>query len=206
MLGDGEVGRMFLIKSRADKAFTIVELLIVIVVIGVLAAITIVAFNGIQNRAKNTSIENMVSQYRRALATYVAENGDYPTGTTSACLGTQSFYTANGNCLNVSGAITSTFETEIRKVLANPPNPEPICYSMYSGCRRNMTYHYNNSWQVDGSPHGYYLIYFLGGNGACTLKDNLEGSYGNFSSTTSRGYMERHSGTTMCIVQLPNPA
>ncbi|RYF28607.1 MAG: prepilin-type N-terminal cleavage/methylation domain-containing protein, partial [Chloroflexi bacterium] len=35
-----------------NRGFTIVELLIVIVVIGILAAITIVAFNGIQNRGK----------------------------------------------------------------------------------------------------------------------------------------------------------
>lgn len=39
-------------KLKDEKGFTIVELLIVIVVIGILAAITIVAFNGVQNRAK----------------------------------------------------------------------------------------------------------------------------------------------------------
>lgn len=38
--------------------FTIVELLIVIVVIGVLAAIVIVAYNGIQNRANDTAIQS----------------------------------------------------------------------------------------------------------------------------------------------------
>lgn len=47
------------IASRADinrKGFTIVELLIVIVVIGILAAITIVAYNGVQDRARATAI------------------------------------------------------------------------------------------------------------------------------------------------------
>ena len=37
--------------SIRQKGFTIVELLIVIVVIGILAAITVVAYNGIQERA-----------------------------------------------------------------------------------------------------------------------------------------------------------
>jgi len=42
------------IKSN-KKGFTIVELLIVIVVIAILAAISIVAYNGIQNRGKTSS-------------------------------------------------------------------------------------------------------------------------------------------------------
>lgn len=40
------------VLSGRDRGFTIVELLIVIVVIGILAAITIVAFNGVQERAR----------------------------------------------------------------------------------------------------------------------------------------------------------
>lgn len=187
------------------RGFTIVELLIVIVVIGILAAITIVAFNGVQARADNTATENLVSQYKKALATYVVEHGQYPTGTSGACMGTQEFYADNGNCFNVTGTISTTFETEIRKVLTNPPNPKPDCHEMYSGCRRNLTFYHNASWQIDGEAHPFYLIYFLRDNGDCTLPGNLQGSYGNFSSTFTRGYMERHSGTTMCIMKLPTP-
>lgn len=40
-----------------QRGFTIVEILIVIVVIGVLAAIIIVAYNGIQDRARTAKIE-----------------------------------------------------------------------------------------------------------------------------------------------------
>jgi len=40
---------------KKDRGFTIVELLIVIVVIAILAAITIVAYNGVQNRAKTSA-------------------------------------------------------------------------------------------------------------------------------------------------------
>lgn len=39
-----------------NSGFTIVELLIVIVVIGILAAITIVAYNGVQDRAKSSAM------------------------------------------------------------------------------------------------------------------------------------------------------
>lgn len=44
--------------NKSTSGFTIVELLIVIVVIGILAAITIVAYNGVQNRAFDTSIQS----------------------------------------------------------------------------------------------------------------------------------------------------
>ncbi len=44
--------------NSAPRGFTIVELLIVIVVIGILATIVIVAYNGVQNRAFDTSVKN----------------------------------------------------------------------------------------------------------------------------------------------------
>ena len=61
-----------------QKGFTIVELLIVIVVIGILAAIVIVAFNGIQTRAKETSIKSDISNFEKKIKLWHAENGRYP--------------------------------------------------------------------------------------------------------------------------------
>lgn len=66
---------------RKDRGFTIVELLIVIVVIAILAAITIVAYNGIQNRAKATSGQNLASQIAKKSETYNTLTSVYPTFT-----------------------------------------------------------------------------------------------------------------------------
>jgi len=60
------------------RGFTIVELLIVIVVIGILAAITIVAYNGIQKRARDTSRTTEISSLMKAIELYRIDNGVYP--------------------------------------------------------------------------------------------------------------------------------
>lgn len=62
---------------QKQKGFTIVELLIVIVVIGILAAITIVAFNGIQSRARDNVRKQDLAQLSKALKLYATDNGDY---------------------------------------------------------------------------------------------------------------------------------
>ena len=58
--------------------FTIVELLIVIVVIAILAAITIVAFNGIQDRARYSAMQSDFEKLHKALEMYKVDHGAYP--------------------------------------------------------------------------------------------------------------------------------
>lgn len=58
--------------------FTIVELLIVIVVIGILAAITIVAYGGIQSRARDVKRTDDAAKIMGTLEAYKVLNGKYP--------------------------------------------------------------------------------------------------------------------------------
>lgn len=70
-------------KANKQTGFTIVELLIVIVVIGILAAITLVAYNGLQDRANDSARTSAVSQIRKALEAYRAVHGNYPPHTSA---------------------------------------------------------------------------------------------------------------------------
>jgi len=113
-------------KSRSG--FTIVELLIVIVVIAILAAISIVAYNGMQTRAENTKTINAVSAWVKALQLYKADKGVYPT--THSCLGDTNTYadSHNGRCwgLNSDGAwfVNSTFLSQMSDYIGSTyPSP-----------------------------------------------------------------------------------
>lgn len=61
------------------NGFTVVELLIVIVVIGILASITVVAYNGVHTRARATAAIAKLNVYEKALEQYLAIHGAYPT-------------------------------------------------------------------------------------------------------------------------------
>ena len=60
------------------KAFTLVEIMIVVVIIGLLAAMAIPAFNRVREKSQNTALANDLRAFAQAFETYALENGGYP--------------------------------------------------------------------------------------------------------------------------------
>ena len=70
-------------NTSKNKAFTIIELLIVIVIIGVLVAITAVSYNGITKSAKESALKSELKQANTELEVAKAKTGTTPTNTDS---------------------------------------------------------------------------------------------------------------------------
>lgn len=65
-------------NTARAAGFTIVELLIVIVVIGILAGLVITTYNGVQQRARDATRKTAINAIDGQLETFYAQNGYYP--------------------------------------------------------------------------------------------------------------------------------
>jgi prepilin-type N-terminal cleavage/methylation domain-containing protein len=165
--------------------FTIVELLIVIVVIGILAAISLVAYNGVQQKTKNAKTISAVEKYAKLLSMYKVDNGNHPSA--SSCIGvgypggrcrSDGNYVENGNNLN-----TSLLAPYLKNT---PPSPDTTVTSNYYGDNTltitGAFYNYNDpSYNSNGGGIGLIVI----GGGNCPAITGL--SIGS-SSTAADGH------------------
>ncbi len=65
---------------RSQSAFTLVELLLVLVILGVLAAIILPKFSGVSERSRITATATQLSTFKTALDAYEVDMGSYPKG------------------------------------------------------------------------------------------------------------------------------
>lgn len=117
-------------SNQFRRGFTIVELLIVIVVIGILAAITFVAYNGIQQKARVAALQSDISNAASILEIAGVTDGAYPVDLTSAGLeaspGTtyQYTYTSSSNSYCLTGTNSNVTYTVSS---ANPTPTVGVC-------------------------------------------------------------------------------
>lgn len=118
-------------KKYMKKGFTIVELLVVIVVIGILAAITIVSYTGITARANTAAAQSAGINAKSKAEIYYTEIGNYPTtfATLTGAASTTTYFltgvsfvaTANLQALASQPGTNSTLLFELCGVNATGP-------------------------------------------------------------------------------------
>ena len=65
-------------QSLVSKGFTLVELIVVVVIIGILSAIAVPAFNNAGDKAKQKEASTQLASYVKAAQAFYAENSDAP--------------------------------------------------------------------------------------------------------------------------------
>lgn len=143
-----------------QAGFTIVELLIVIVVIAILATISIVAYNGVQDRAEASKTAVAVKAYKKAFTMYKVDKGVYPS-TGGFCLGDQYGVFTGGStpsCRYSSAPLDDTGGASARDGLRpylGGQLPMPSTKFLHSGTTEFVGAHFYGSaynYTLDGNP------------------------------------------------------
>ena len=67
-------------KSKIQRGFTLIELLLVLVILGILAALVVPKFSGRTEQARVTAAQSQISTFGTALDAFEVDNGFYPKG------------------------------------------------------------------------------------------------------------------------------
>ena len=101
-----------------QKGFTLIELMIVIAIIGILAAIAIPAYQNYTIRSQVTEGISMAAGWKTSISEYYAQNGAFPNGSTTAAAGAAGKVSVSGNsvgkyvsniAVGANGVITITY-------------------------------------------------------------------------------------------------
>ena len=144
--------------ARKESGFTIVELLVVIVVIAILASISVVSYNGIQQRARDSARDSAVRSLKLALEVYKSDFNQYPIAGANP----------NSGYL-ITGLTSSLVPTYISKIPDDPDTTKHLNYvvsTAYDGYGILVPY--------ESRPQCKYLV----GSGATT------GWWNNSTTTT----------------------
>ncbi len=151
------------IKNRYSSAFTVIELIIVIIVIGILATVTIVAYNGIQQNAHKSALMSDLDNSAAIMARDFNANGAYAATVAAAdggnglptTSGTTYQYTVNNSATPPSFCLTGTNNNIIYYINSNSDTPKQgVCPVLYYDASVASSYPGSGTTWTDLSGNG----------------------------------------------------
>ena len=146
---------MLMSIKRKQQGFTIVELLIVIVVIAILAAISVVAYTGIQQRARDSQRDSDIATIAKALEMYYIDNGRFPPGSCSSDCAINGGWstTADGSWTNLAAYLVPEYISEMPEDPVSTADANPQTLGNY-----NYAYYGHQGATYCGRP--VYILVF----------------------------------------------
>lgn len=182
---------------KKHNGFTIVELLIVIVVIAILAAITVVAYNGITAQAYNSALISSAKQTVNLVNAYIAANGEYPF-TSARCA------TKDNECTDSAGVALSSSNTELMTKLETIGTPISKRPTGDANGRYGITYAYGQTRKWNNEVQPVAIQYRLKGeNKSCNIPNVMNNGQTGPSTTGNSG---SSTGYTACFIHIDGPA
>lgn len=152
---------------RNNQAFTIVELMVVIVVIGILTTIVVLSYQGVQRQTRDAQRETTVAIISSALEKYYEKNGEYPAD--------DQFNTASepDAITSLSGAATTLGLKESDLTTTSGS-------SLYAYCANGSTCNgTSSSWLTYRTKQFIYVSRKLGSGGGSYNRLQTPASYGS---------------------------
>lgn len=143
-------------RAHGSVGFTIVELLIVVVVIGVLAAISLVAYNGMQNRAHDTKRRADLMQVRKAIEAQYVVTGQYPLPDSGMSFGGMCISAPHWDCWGFTDS-TRFIEAEFISAMPQDPSYNDNDACGYPNSFTTRAYYYAVTANRQGYTLGGYL-------------------------------------------------
>lgn len=179
---------------KPTSGFTIVELLIVIVVIGVIAALVVSTFSGVQERAESTRITDRARAYVKALNLWEAE-ADAGRPETASCIAPPSYSVCpSAYGWNVNVPNDPAFNASLKKysglgdpILGKYGPTDPVGLMWY-----HPNYYGDNR---------SVLFFAVGPNSNCNLSGVLSPPHSEMT-LSGADYTGRTASYTFCIIQI----
>lgn len=118
---------------RKESGFTLIELLIVIVILGVLAAVVVLAVGAFQDRGQSAACKSDVKAVEVAVEAYRAKNGSYPTSLDILDDGTENYLRSIPATQTIGGTSSPTVSNQSFNGQADTTRPYYITYWTSAG-------------------------------------------------------------------------